>query len=460
MDSITLQNYRCFREGQTARLAPLTLLVGENSTGKTSFLALIRALWDVAFREVVPDFREEPYNLGVFGDIAHHRGRRGGRATSFEAGFEYRNLRRRGTTVTEKVAFHASFKERNGSPFPTIRTLSDGETRLEAHVEEGGQHVLRFYRPGTENPFTTEASRLFQDDTGLVPLRRFTWETALQDRETHAVERRATQDSVQDENLLKDDDLDQINRLLSLLRSAPTRTRGQGRPIATAPVRSRPRRTYDPTQPSRDAEGEYVPTYFAREFHRDQASWKQLKGSLEQFGLDSGLFDEITVNPLGRIEGTPFQLEVRKFGKRTKGPQRNLIDVGYGVSQALPILTELLRSDAPAMFLLQQPEVHLHPMAQAALGSLFCSLAGPRRQLVVETHSDYILDRVRMDIRDKRSRLKPDDVSILFFEPGDLDVNIHSIRLDAMGNVLDAPPGYGQFFMEEVRRSVGMSIRT
>jgi predicted ATPase len=99
-------------------------------------------------------------------------------------------------------------------------------------------------------------------------------------------------------------------------------------------------------------------------------------------------------------------------------------------------------------------------MAQAALGSLFCSLAGPRRQLVVETHSDYILDRVRMDIRDKRSRLKPDDVSILFFEPGDLDVNIHSIRLDAMGNVLDAPPGYGQFFMEEVRRSVGMSIRT
>ena len=44
MDKITLKNYRCFREEQTARLAPLTLLVGENSTGKTSFLAMIRAL--------------------------------------------------------------------------------------------------------------------------------------------------------------------------------------------------------------------------------------------------------------------------------------------------------------------------------------------------------------------------------------------------------------------------------
>ena len=82
MDSITLENYRCFREKQTARLAPLTLLVGNNSTGKTSFLALIRALWDVHFLERVPDFREEPFDLGTFRDIAHNRGGRGSQAAS------------------------------------------------------------------------------------------------------------------------------------------------------------------------------------------------------------------------------------------------------------------------------------------------------------------------------------------------------------------------------------------
>ena len=98
------------------------------------------------------------------------------------------------------------------------------------------------------------------------------------------------------------------------------------------------------------------------------------------------------------------------------------------------------------MFLLQQPEVHLHPSAQAALGSLFCSIAGPDRQLVVETHSDYIIDRVRMDVRDKKTDLKPEDVSILYFERGESDVKIHSIRLDEHGNVLDAPDSYGQFF--------------
>ena len=61
-----------------------------------------------------------------------------------------------------------------------------------------------------------------------------------------------------------------------------------------------------------------------------------------------------------------------------------------------------------------------------------------------------------MDVRDKKTDLKPEDVSILYFERGESDVKIHSIRLDEQGNVLDAPDSYGQFFMEETRRSIGL----
>ena len=193
-------------------------------------------------------------------------------------------------------------------------------------------------------------------------------------------------------------------------------------------------------------------------YHRNSDEWQILKGRLEKFGKSSGLFDEIAINAFGKAEGTPFQLQIRKFADkgRRKGPARNLIDVGYGVSQALPLLTALLRADGPELFLLQQPEVHLHPRAQAALGSLFCDIAAPGRQLIVETHSDYLIDRVRMDLRDGKTSLKPEDVSILYFEPGDLSVKIHSLRHDAMGNVLDAPPSYGRFFMDEVSRSIGI----
>ena len=184
-----------------------------------------------------------------------------------------------------------------------------------------------------------------------------------------------------------------------------------------------------------------------------------MKTALEDFGAASGLFDELTIKSLGKTEGTPFQVQIRKFGKRLKGPPQNLIDMGYGVSQALPIIAELLREGQGSnhMFLLQQPEVHLHSSAQAALGSLFCSVvADTNRQIIVETHSDHLLDRVRMDVRDKKTSLRPEDVSILFFERDELDVNIHSIGIDQEGNILNAPLSYREFFMEETRRSIGL----
>ena len=194
---------------------------------------------------------------------------------------------------------------------------------------------------------------------------------------------------------------------------------------------------------------------FADLHFEEPTAWKKLKAALEAFGQSAGLFDEIIVRPLGKRGTEPFQLQARKLGSnRVKGPRRNLIDVGYGVSQVLPVVTELLRSSRRSIHLLQQPEVHLHPSAQAALGRLFCRVADPQRQLIVETHGDYLLDRVRMDVRDREGDLKPDDVSILYFERQDPDVKIHSLRIDEEGNVLGAPPGYRRFFMEESSRSV------
>jgi len=196
--------------------------------------------------------------------------------------------------------------------------------------------------------------------------------------------------------------------------------------------------------------------YLANIFFHDPDEWSALKVQLEAFGRKSGLFDEIAIRSFGKKDSEPFQVQVRKYARALKGPMRNLIDVGYGVSQIIPVLTELLREDCSPILLLQQPEVHLHPSAQAALGSLFCNLAGPKRQLVVETHSDHLLDRVRMEIRDGTGTLGPDDVSVLFFERGELDVQIHSLRIDKDGNVLGAPDTYRSFFLEETTRSLGL----
>ena len=432
MDRITLKNYRCFREEQSARLAPLTLLVGENSTGKTSFLALIRALWEVAFADLVPDFQEPPYNLGSFRDIVHSRGGRNKPAQTFAAGFE-------NTAGKDAFSFHATFEERAANPFPVVRRLDRAGAWVEAKDLGNGNYRFRGSATGGRDyPPTDFMASFAWDESVLIPI---SWLVSWYS---------STLDNQQDASQFND-------RFSQLISSYYGEVRLE-RPFASAPVRSRPRRTYDPSRPLADPEGENTPTYLASRYHRDSDEWQILKGRLEKFGKSSGLFDEIAVNAFGKAEGTPFQLQIRKFADkgRRKGPPRNLIDVGYGVSQALPLLTALLRADGPELFLLQQPEVHLHPRAQAALGSLFCDIAATGRQLIVETHSDYLVDRINMDVRDKVTQLKPEDVSILYFEPGDMSVQIHSIRMDEMGNVFGAPPSYGRFFMDEVSRSIGI----
>ena len=460
MDEIRLKNFRCFREEQTARLAPLTLLVGENSTGKTSFLALIRALWDLARRNRVPNFKEEPYDLGSFDEIAHHRGARGSRAETFEAGFVVthedrpKNWR---TTRDVRYRLNVVFGKKGTVPILMKRRFSNEEEDvwIESSRSQNPYNDVswEFSVATPKGEWTIGEGQLWLDDDHVLSSDFFrnsylggiggtSWRELADYR--FVVRRGSGQPDDSDWELIK------------RIYDAEQRFRGCKRLYASAPVRSTPHRTYDPSRPTRDSEGDYVPMDLADLSFRDVTRWKALKDALEKFGKEAGLFDEISVMPLGKTASGPFQLQIRKFGRKAKGPQRNLIDVGYGVSQVLPVITELLRDDAPPMFLLQQPEVHLHPSAQAALGSLLCQVATPWRQLVVETHSDHLLDRVRMDVRDGVTKLKPEDVSILYFERDDLDVRIHSLRLDEEGNVLDAPPSYRKFFLEETRKSLGL----
>ena len=460
MDKIRLKNYRCFRDEQTARLAPLTLLVGENSTGKTSFLAITRILLETVNKpDQPPDFKKDPYDLGSFDDIAHHRGGRGGRSQTFEAGLELAPR-----AAGQPYSFDVAFKKSGTVPVPARMRLSRQKVWVEVKFEglskqasfgtsRGAWKYQGDFRFNLYSPYDFSASPFFDpsirrmDEGSGVELEPITLECS---------------------GLPTAEDWKLIEQLIDNYKQ---RSRN---PIAelcyaSAPVRSEPRRTYDPSRSTPHPQGAHVPMYLASLYFREQSKWKELKKALEDFGRAAGLFDEISIKPLGRRDADPFQVQVRKFGGTLKGPKRNLIDMGYGVSQVLPLITELLRLDVfdfpsmmfdrllqrdPSMFLLQQPEVHLHPSAQAALGSLFCNVASGQRQLVIETHSDHLLDRVRMDVRDGAGRLKPEDVSILYFERRDLGVRIHSLRLDEEGNVLGAPDGYRNFFLEETARSL------
>ncbi len=423
-----MRDFRCFHGEHSARLAPLTIVVGENSTGKTSFLALVRALWEVAHNDQVPDFKEEPYDLGSFSEIVHRRGGSAAKIEQFEAQLQTRDA---DDSDSASTSFGVIFERKGTAPFPAVRRISNDKGSISAKQENGTLRVHTEVKNGSSWSADVQVRFPRTEVMPLVPLHF----ALVMGRDIHKKSERPPQD------------IEEF--MFDLLHLGP---RFQLSPFASAPVRSKPHRTYDPSRPARDPEGDYIPMYLADLARQHPSAWRALQKKLVDFGTAAGLFNEIEIKSLGKHEGRPFQIEVRKRGKRLSGPWRNLVDVGYGVSQVLPLVTELMRPDAHSVILLQQPEVHLHPSAQAALGSLFCHLSTDR-QLIVETHSDFLVNRIRMDIRDERSPLSPDDVSILYFERNEIDVQIHSIRLDRQGNIINAPPSYGGFFMEESARS-------
>ncbi len=215
--------------------------------------------------------------------------------------------------------------------------------------------------------------------------------------------------------------------------------------VPFAPIRTRPRRTYDEFSEAYSPEGDHVPKILARLLNEEQSTGtsRQLQEALRRFGAESGLFRDVSVKELGRGPDDPFQVQVA-----VGGPRVNLVDVGYGVSQALPVIVQSAIRRENSLLLLQQPEVHLHPRPQAALGTFFSELVALGKDtLLVETHSDFLVDRVRQEVA--KGTLKPEQVQILFFDRVRTETTVYPIDIDEMGNIIDAPAHYRDFFMEE-----------
>lgn len=123
----------------------------------------------------------------------------------------------------------------------------------------------------------------------------------------------------------------------------------------------------------------------------------------------------------------------------TLGVSVSMDQVGYGVSQIVPLVVEVIAGEFP-LTLLEQPELHLHPRLQAAFGSVLeeAVTANPARQFIIETHSETLLQRLRKLIR--TGHLLPEMVSIVYIEKTPDGSQALPIRLDSQGNFLDPWP--------------------
>lgn len=153
-----------------------------------------------------------------------------------------------------------------------------------------------------------------------------------------------------------------------------------------------------------------------------------------------------------------FEVIVENYYTREK---ENLSDVGFGCSQVLPILIAGFNVSEGGVFIVQEPEIHLHPRAQAELGSLFKILYEKGIQLIIETHSEHLLLRLQSHIA--RGDIKAEDVNVYYIDPEGKKKKkkkeITKIEIGEDGYFTEEwPRGFFPERLKEAERLAGLSV--
>ena len=132
------------------------------------------------------------------------------------------------------------------------------------------------------------------------------------------------------------------------------------------------------------------------------------------------------------------------------------LDIGFGISQVIPVMVGAL-DDTSQIFAVEQPELHVHPAVQVALGDVFIDgIKNSNRTILIETHSEHLLLRIMRRMREtfedrieeNRFSVSPDDIAVLFVEWHDSQTIIREMPVNERGELVKAWPG--GFFEEDI----------
>ena len=452
--NFSIENIRCFENKQTLKIRPLTFLVGENSTGKTTALACLNALNSILKDDIQTPFNIKPYEMGYFEDIVR-------RTKKTQTDF---------TLTLEDEVCTWTFKFTKGEQeLPIVSNITITHHKLKhkykINFETGILNIEYsfFWKPNhNKEQFFQCKIHKNQDKTCVQLFLDKNEDQNIQEtRETLFTNLNLNSNIsnmnrllwiirsilLEESNKIKSDNIRKALHFLMLMleRYGEHHYMTYGHYISLGPVRAKPERTYnklDELSKPKTEGGDALLKII------DLGAI--LSEKLKQFGKSSGLFTDIEVKKYGG-SSDPFKLffEVR-------GTKSNIKNIGYGVSQILPILTNIHHKKAEIQrFLLQQPEVHLHPKAQAELSSLLIeNIKNINNAFIIETHSDYMVDRASIEIRKKN--ISPDDVSLIYFHPVEDRVEVHNLSFDENGNLKNAPEGYRDFFLKESDSFLGL----
>jgi predicted ATPase len=457
LKQIEIKNFKAWRDSGPIRLAPLTIFCGTNSSGKSSiaqFLLMLKQTVESSDRKRVLHLGDEKslVDLGNWSDMIHrHEEKR-----PLEFSFDYVPL--------EPIKFEDTLAKKNKlfGPYRHIRFTASTKTEGKRILLDGFSYRLGKQDPQDEGPIF----ELKQKDSQKN-------QYALETKVFKAVQQQGRPGTlVEPENFFGFPDAAiayyQNTAFLSDL-SLSIKTLFKSI-YYVGPLRESPERFYQfsgemPSDVGPKGRLAINSLLAAGEENRIISVLKDKGRSRTPFEKiiakwlkQMGLIQDFTVKPIaeGRKE---YEVKVKI---QKDSPEVLITDVGFGISQVLPVLVQCFYVPANSVILFEQPEIHLHPSVQAHLADMMIEAIYahenglPRNtQIILESHSEHLIRRIQRKIAEEV--LKPEDVAIYFISQKKGESNIQPLEMDPYGNILNWPDN---FFGDDLDDLTALALKT
>lgn len=434
LTSLQIKNFKAWRDTGTVELAPLTILFGANSSGKSSlhqFLLMLRQTVESPDRKRVLHTGDltTPVDLGGFSDLVSSRDTKKRLEFALEwsraSPLEIHDVKSGSRIQGTDLRFDATIGATGSSP-PRLQvekykyqlTSLDGrQLRLGSHRDTSGNYQV-----------TAE---------GVAPVRTLgrKWPVSAPSHFHGFPDDLRTRfqnlDFAADLTLALDEQLNALS-YLGPLREKPGRLyRWSGE--EPGHVGWHGERTVEALLAGRNRKFNAAPKQKLLPLQQVVAGWLKRLGVIDSFS--------VSAIGSGREE---YEVRVRAPG----GSQEVLLtDVGFGVSQVLPVIAECFYSQPNSTVIMEQPEIHLHPAVQAGLADLFLEAVTMREngrarntQLIIESHSEHLLRRLLRRIAE--GAVDPKMVRCYIISPGRKGSTIEPLQVDELGNVHNWPADF------------------
>jgi predicted ATPase len=426
---LRIKNFKAWQGEHQVELAPISLFLGTNSAGKTSLLQMLLLLKQTAES---PDRRQHLNLGGQPGDVLYLGGLKdiiSGHDLKRELAFglSFTSPPRRSNQRPTEVEYDASFCQITGG-VPVVKSLSyAADSRIfKAERQKRGGYLVK-----TASSVDSGNGECGEE---LAAKRNYEPERAVA-FSAEAVAGLGLQGAA-----VQDLALDMVQALKEI--------------VYLGPLRERPQRVYQWNQQSPGdlgTKGEFaIQALLASANNRNKRTQGWLVEKVSHWLRTLGVADNLTLEQ----QGASAHYEVIVHQDKSMA---NLVDVGFGVSQILPVVTLAYFVPEGSTVILEQPEIHLHPLAQTALADLFVEVADKRNvQFLVETHSENLFRRLQYLIADER--IAPETCRLYFVKKEAESATLQRLEVDEYGRIRNWPDRFFGDAIGEVERQTRRMI--